>query len=198
MKRLRCIGLTGGIGSGKSTAASMFKALGVPVLDLDKVGHAVTVPGSAGLIQLVQAFSNRMLNADGSLNRRALAAHCFGDAARTAQLNSILHPLIWQQEEQWLARQQSDYALIEASVLLESGGASRMDQVVVVLADEELRLQRVLKRGRHDEAAFRSIVSRQCDDAMRCLQADYIINNNGDVMALRDKVRGVHAQLLEL
>ncbi|WP_026195403.1 dephospho-CoA kinase [Mariprofundus ferrooxydans] len=196
MSRLHRIGLTGGIGSGKSTAASMFRELGVPVLDLDRVGHAVTMPGSEGLKALVQVFGERICHVDGSLNRRALADYCFANAERTAQLNSIIHPLIWQQEELWLARQQADYVLIEASVLLESGGASRMDQVVVVLADESLRLQRVLSRGRHDEVAFRAIVARQCDDAMRRRLASYIIDNNGDLAALRDQVGRVHTQLL--
>lgn len=193
---MRRIGLTGGIGSGKSTAASMFRALGVPVLDLDQVGHAVTMAGSAGLNALVLAFGEQVRNADGSLNRRALADYCFADAVRTAQLNSIVHPLIRQQEAQWLARQQAVYALIEASVLLESGGAARMDQLVVVLADEALRLRRVLKRGRHDEKIFRAIVVRQCGDAMRRREADYLINNNGDIPVLRDQVGRVHEQLL--
>jgi len=192
---VRCIGLTGGIGSGKSTVASMFSELGVPVLDLDQLGNAVTEPGSEGLKHLVQVFGAWILHADGSLHRKALADHCFADADRTALLNSIVHPLIWQREAEWLGWQHCKYALIEASVLLESGGASRMDQVVVVLTDESIRLQRVLKRGRHDAAQFRQIIARQCDDATRHRLADYLIDNNGDLMSLRKQVRRLHEQL---
>jgi len=195
VKQMRRIGLTGGIGSGKSTVASMFSAFGVPVLDLDRLGHTVTAAGSEGLRHLVQVFGAWILHADGSLHRKALADYCFADADRTAQLNSIVHPLIWQQEAAWLSRQHSRYAMIEASVLLESGGASRMDQVVVVLADESIRLQRVLKRGRHDAALFRQIIDRQCDDATRRRLADYLIDNNGDLASLRKQVQLLHEQL---
>jgi len=195
---LRRIGLTGGIGSGKSTAACMFQNLGVPVLDLDAVGHTVTAPGSEGLNALVAAFGPRVLGSDDSLDRTALARYCFSDAGRTAMLNSILHPLIWQYEEQWLAQQSGDYAVIEASVLLESGGAGRMERLVVVMADEALRLQRVLQRGNHDAAAFKAIIARQCDDAMRKEQADYLIDNNATLESLRRQVEQVHRILMRL
>lgn len=198
IKRPLRIGLTGGIGSGKSTAAAMFEALGVAVLDLDRAGHAVTGVGSQGLQQLVAYFGAQILQPDGGLDRRALAALCFADAAHTTQLNRIVHPLIWQQEEQWLALQQGDYVVIEASVLLESGGGARMDRVVVVLADESLRLQRVLARGRQDEAAFRSIIARQCDDIMRQKQADHILDNNSSLAALQQQVVQLHARLSRL
>ncbi|MDX8405564.1 MAG: dephospho-CoA kinase [Mariprofundus sp.] len=189
------VGLTGGIGSGKSTVAAMFHAMGVPILDLDQLGRVVTAPESTGLQALVQAFGTGIQASDGSLDRQALATYCFADAARTTQLNSILHPLIWQQEEQWLACQRAPYVLIEASVLLESGGAARMDKLIVVLADEQLRLQRVLTRGSHQAAAFRAIVARQCDDKQRRSLADYIINNNGELATLHDQVQAVHSEL---
>ncbi|TLS68227.1 dephospho-CoA kinase [Mariprofundus erugo] len=189
------IGLTGGIGSGKSTAAAMFEALGVAVLDLDRVGHRVVQAGSEGLQQLVACFGGQILQPDGELDRRALATLCFADAGHTAQLNRIVHPLIWQQEEQWMALQHGPYVIVEASVLLESGGADRMDRVAVVLADESLRLQRVLARGRQDETAFRAIIARQCDDLMRKQQADYILDNNCTLASLQQQVEQLHAEL---
>jgi len=184
----RRIGLTGGIGSGKSTVAGMFAELGVPVFDLDKAGHSVIEAGSAGLKQLIDAFGTNILDQKGSLNRKVLAQYCFPDAARTAKLNAIMHPLIWQAEEDWLKQQQSDYAIIEASVLLESGGAARMDAVVVVLADITLRRERVLARGRHTAAEFDAIVARQCTDTERRSAADFMITNAGDLAQLRAQV----------
>jgi len=182
------IGLTGGIGSGKSTVAGIFAGLGVPVLDLDKVGQTVVQTGSSGLEQLVEAFGANILNHDGSLNRKALAQYCFPDAARTAKLNAIMHPLIWQAEENWLSQQQGDYAIIEASVLLESGGAGRMDAVIVVLADMVLRRKRVLARGERSAAEFDAIVARQCSDATRREAADFMIINEGSLTQLRQQV----------
>jgi|UPI00037C1185 dephospho-CoA kinase len=185
------IGLTGGIGSGKSTVAGIFAGLGIPVLDLDKVGQTVVQTGSSGLEQLVDAFGANILNHDGSLNRRALAQYCFPDAARTAKLNAIMHPLIWQAEEDWLSQQHGDYAIIEASVLLESGSAGRMDAVIVVLADLALRRKRVLGRGDYSTEEFDAIVARQCSDTTRREAADFMIINEGSLAQLRQQVSDI-------
>ncbi len=192
---LRRIGLTGGIGSGKSTVAAMFAKLGVPVLDLDQVGHAVVQPGSDGLNQLLTSFGCDILNADASLNRKALAQHCFSDAKQTAKLNAIMHPLIRQAEQAWLQQQQGEYAIIEASVLLESGGAQRMDAVIVVLADLALRRQRVLVRGDRSPDEFDAIVDRQVSDAERREAGDFVIVNTGSLETLHQQVLKIHAVL---
>jgi len=186
------IGLTGGIGSGKSTVTQMFAELGVPVLDLDRVGRAVTAPGSPGLARIVKTFGPAMLNADGTLNRKALAQHCFSDPEQTRKLNAITHPLIRDAEQQWLRQQQSCYAVIEASVLLESGGQDRMDAVIVVMADLEIRRQRVLERGDRTAGQFEAIVARQCSDGERRAAADYLIINNGSEDELRQQVCRIH------
>lgn len=195
MTRPIAIGLTGGIGSGKSSAAAVFESLGVPVLDLDRVGHEVVAPDSHGLHQLIQAFGKRMLNSDGSLNRTALASHCFDSAEETARLNALMHPLIWQAEGLWLDQQQADYVIIEASVLLESGGAGRMHGVIAVLADDSQRLQRVLARGDRDKKAFVAIVARQCSDARRRAEANWLIENNGSLAELQQQVIALHRKI---
>jgi len=191
----RRIGLTGGIGSGKSTVAAMFAELGAPVLDLDQVGAAVLAPGSAGLTRLVEVFGRDILNQDASLNRKALANRCFSDAGQTAKLNAIMHPLIRQAEHTWLQQQQGEYAIIEASVLLESGGAERMDAVIVVLADLALRRQRVLNRGGRSVDEFDAIVDRQVSDSDRREAADFVIVNTGNLDDLRRQVQNIHAVL---
>ena len=189
------IGLAGGIGSGKSAVAAMFKQLAVPVLDLDREGHEIVSPGSTGLKKLLKVFGDSFLNSDGSLDRAALAAHCFSDADETVKLNAIMHPMIWQAEEFWLQSQQTPYVVIEASVLLESGGAARMDTVIAVLANEKLRLKRVLARGDRDEKSFRAIVARQCSDDLRRSKATYLIENNGSLQELQQQVNVIHRQI---
>jgi len=191
------VGLTGGIGSGKSTVACMFAELGVPVLDLDQVGRSLVVPGSACLRRLVDAFGEGVLQIDGTLNRSKLASICFADSAATARLNAIMHPLIKKEEQAWLSCQQAVYAIIEASVLIESGGVERMDAVVVVLADEEVRRTRVLDRGKQDLVRFQLIIQRQCDDGMRKRAADYVIINEETLVELHKRVASVHRQLVQ-
>jgi len=189
------VGLTGGIGSGKSTVAAMFAELNVAVLDLDQVGHAVVAPNSAGLARLLETFGGDILTRDGALNRKKLAQRCFSDAEQVAKLNAIMHPLIWQAEEEWLQQQPGDYVLIEASVLLESGGVSRMDAVVVVLADEDTRRRRVLARGDRSGAEFGTVVARQCSDAERRKAADFIISNTSGMAELHQQVLKTDAML---
>jgi len=193
------VGLTGGIGSGKSTVAQMFAGLAVPVLDLDQLGRDIVSPGSKGLKELISTFGDRFLQPDGCLNRSALAEYCFTDADRTARLNAVMHPLIREAEAQWLKKQsvKSPYAVIEASVLLESGGATRMNVVLVVLADEQLRCQRVLARGDRDVEQFKAIVARQCTNDERRRMADIIIENNNSINALKESVLKLHEGFLK-
>ena len=193
--RPRLIGLTGGIGSGKSTVAAMFAESGVPVLDLDQVGRQLTSTDAECLNRLVTAFGENILRSDGSLDRKALATLCFSSAEATTRLNGIMHPLIRRVEDAWVSQQQSDYVIIEASVLLESDGAKRMQAVIVVIADETIRRQRVLTRGFQDELEFRAILARQCDDHTRLRAADHLIKNNGDLLQLRKQVSTLHMLL---
>ena len=192
MKR---IGLTGGIGSGKSTLAAMLAGLGVPVLDLDAVGRELLLDANCRAA-LLDAFGEIVFDASGDVDRAALGRLCFADAEKTAVLNSIMHPRIWQKEEAWLAAQQAPYVLIEASVLIESAGAARMDAVVVVLADIEIRRERVLRQRDMHAEQFDAILARQCDDTIRRQVADFIVENNADLHALKKTAIDLHHQLL--
>ncbi len=191
------VGLTGGIGSGKSTAAAIFRELGVPVLDLDVVGHRLAEPGQEGRTALVRVFGRDILRPDGTIDRERLAARCFASESATQRLNRVMHPLIWREAEAWLARQTVPYALIEASVLIESGGAGRMAAVIVVLAGEALRRRRVQQRGGRSAACFDDILRRQCSDAEHLRVADLIIRNEGGLDALRLRVEEVHGHLTQ-
>ncbi len=192
---IRTVGLTGGIGSGKSTVAGMFAELGVPAFDLDRAGAEVVAPGSEGIARIIAEFGTGFLLPDGSLDRGKLAAHCFSDPGRTQQLNDLLHPLIWETANVWLAQQSTRYAVIEASVLIESGGIDRIDELIVVMADLETRWQRIRSRENMSRGLFENIVARQCDDAERLQLADYVLRNDGSLDELRRQVLTLYETL---
>jgi len=189
----RKIGLTGGIGSGKSTVAAMFAEKNVPVLDLDQVGHHC-LDDDVVREQLQTAFGADILDANGAVQRKELAAKAFVNHQATEQLNRILHPVIIAEEQRWVQQQSAPYVIIEASVLLESAGETRMDAVVVVLAKLALRRQRVLQRGKQNVATFEKILQCQCDDALRRIKADYILENSSTRRALTAQVMTLHQQ----
>ncbi|PCI44337.1 MAG: dephospho-CoA kinase [Proteobacteria bacterium] len=190
----RAIALTGGIGSGKSTVAKMFADMEIPVLDLDAVGREL-LDSPKVQAALMHAFGTDIQTSQGHIDRKTLAARAFCDADKTARLNAILHPEIAAYEQQWLKKQHASYVIIEASVLLESGGVSRMDGLIVVLADQSVRKKRVLMRGKQNEAMFNQIIERQCDDNMRHKHADYILHNDGSLQALQQQVVQLSEQL---
>lgn len=190
------VGLTGGIGSGKSTVAVLLAGSGVPVLDLDAVGHAVLKEDARVQQRIVDFFGATVCAASGVIDRGRLAAVAFADAAALRTLNSIIHPVIWQREEAWLARQSAaPYVVIEAPVLIESGAHSRMDAVVVVLADEAVRRARVLRRA-DGASRFEAVIARQCSDEVRRKVADYLIVNDAGMDELRRQVEQLHDTLL--
>ena len=188
------VGLTGGIGSGKSTVASIFSSLGVPVLDLDMVGQQLTTSNPEALAALVKAFGREILDGD-RLNRKRLADICFSSREKTKQLNAILHPLIWQEMDGWIKEQKVAYVIIEASVLIESGGCDRMEATIVVMADLPVRKLRVLSRGKQTVLSFERIVKMQCSDDERRRHAAFTIRNDGTVAALKEEVERLHGLL---
>lgn len=196
MKRTAAVGLTGGIGSGKTTVAGMFAKLGVPVLDLDKVGRELTQPGCPGWKALSATFGSAILKPDGSLDRQKLAEWSFADRNRLRILTDILHPMIWEREQIWLAALDAPYAIVEAVVLLETGSAGRMDAIIAVISDLELRRQRVLLRGYPSMAYFEKIIRNQCRDEDRLQAADFVIYNNHGLDELRTQVTRIHQELL--
>ncbi len=192
------VGLTGGIAAGKSTVARMFAALGAPVFDLDAAGRRVLAEDAAARRELAACFGAEILDAGGMVDRRRLAARAFATEEGAQRLNAIMHPRIWRRMEDWLASLHGDapYALIEASALIESGGAARMDAVVVVLADRAMRMRRAAARDGRSPEEIARIMARQVDDAARLRAADWVIRNDNGMDALRRQVARVHAALL--
>ncbi len=189
----RTIALTGGIGSGKSTVAIMLRDWGVPVLDLDGLGH-VCLHDAAVKRRVQDAFGQDVLDEQGEVLRSRLADKAFQDAASTARLNAIMHPAIIEKEREWVQQQDAPYVVIEASVVLESDGAARMDGVLAVMAPLPLRQERVMQRGRQDAQRFAQIVARQCDDRVREEKSDWLLWNEGNLVQLQEKARCWHEQ----
>jgi len=181
-------GLTGGIGSGKSTVASLLTKHGVPTLDLDKVGHLILEQDIQVQQQLIQTFGKQIKTPQG-IDRHELAKAAFINKERTTQLNNIMHPAIVAYEQEWRLKQTTPIAVIEASVLIESGGINRMQGLIAVLADVKTREQRVLQRGNQTLQQFNAIMQQQCNDEQRRAFATYIIENNSDLKNLEHQVQ---------
>ena len=188
------IGLTGGIGSGKSTAARRFAELGALVVDADAVAREVVEPGTEGLAAVVDAFGPQVLDAAGRLDRPALAGIVFGDEDARARLNGILHPLIRRRVAERIAAAPAGTVVVQdVPLLVETGQAGSFDLVVVVEAPAELRVRRlVADRGMPAEQA-RSRMAAQATDAQRREVADVVLVNDGTPEQLRAQVDRVWA-----
>jgi dephospho-CoA kinase len=177
-------GLTGGIASGKSTVAARFRAGGVPVIDADELAREVVLPGSAGLRAILEAFGPGVVDAAGALQRKALAAIVFADAAKRARLNAITHPLIAALAQERAAALAATGALLgcyEAALLVETGAADRYRPLVVVSCPEDVQIARLRARDGVTEAEATSRVRAQMPLAVKVAAADYVIDTAGPV-----------------
>ena len=178
------VGLTGGIASGKSTVAEMFRRHGAHLIDADRVSRDVVAPGRPALEEIVEAFVRGVLRPDGALDRAALAAIVFNDDDARARLNAIVHPRIWEEEDRLCAiheaRDPDGVVMIDAAVIIEAGGAGRVDLMVVVDVDAEDQLERLAAKGMSEEEA-RSRIRAQMPVAEKRTYGDYVLNNRGPV-----------------
>ena len=193
------VGLTGGIGSGKSEVARHFAALGVPIADADVAAHAVTAKGQPGYAAVIAAFGERAVAADGNLDRAWLRATVFGDARARERLESILHPLVRARLDEEVAAWRGAYGLLVVPLLLERGGArSRVDRVLVVDCPEDEQVRRVRARSGLSADEVRAIMATQLSREARLAQADDVIDNGGSREALAPQVARLHAMYSDL
>jgi dephospho-CoA kinase len=192
------IGLTGGIGSGKSTVAELFTKLGVPVIDADQASRAVVQPGKPALNRIVTRFGNDILNPDGSLNRSLLRKLIFDDEAARKDLEALLHPLIrtWMQEQ--LQELDTPYAILSIPLLVESGRTDTLDRVLVVDVPEQQQIERVCRRDDISEQQARAILTTQAGRQQRLAAADDVIDNSGGPAALQEQVQALHSMYLAI
>jgi dephospho-CoA kinase len=194
-----CVGLTGGIGSGKSSAADEFAALGAALVDSDAIAHELTRPGGTAIAALRAEFGAEYITAEGALDRARMRTLVFGDAAAKRRLEGLLHPLIRQQTAARVAAARGPYVLLVVPLLLETGAYRELVQrVLVVDCSEATQIARTMARSGLTENEVRAIMSAQLRRAERVALADDVITNEGDRAALRDQVRTLHERYLAL
>jgi dephospho-CoA kinase len=182
------IGLTGGIGSGKSTVAALLAERGARVVDADRIAREVVEPGTPGLAAVVSEFGAEVLTAEGALDRPALAARVFGDPAARARLDAVVHPLVRARAAELVAAAPADAVVVQdVPLLVETGQAGTYDLVLVVQTDLETRVARLVQRGLSAEDARARIASQATDEQRRAV-ADVVLRNDGDRDALAAQV----------
>jgi dephospho-CoA kinase len=176
---VKLIGLTGGIGSGKSTVSALLAARGAVVIDADRIAREVVEPGTPGLAAVVEAFGPGVVRADGSLDRPALAAVVFADPEARKRLDGIVHPLVRARSVE-IASAVPEGAVVvhDVPLLVETGQAGSYDLVLVVRADVEVRVRRLVQRGLSEEDA-RARIAAQATDEQRAAVADVVLDNDG-------------------
>ncbi|KFZ36185.1 dephospho-CoA kinase [Shewanella mangrovi] len=190
------VGLTGGIGSGKSTVANLFAELGVVIVDADIIAREVVAKGSNGLQQIVNHFGDTILTADGALDRAKLREHIFQHPNERTWLNALLHPLIRQRMVAQCQQARSPYALMVVPLLFENHLERLVNHTLVIDIAEETQIRRTIERDQVSKAQVRSIMSSQIGREQRLKGADDVVSNEGDVDALRSQILALHKKYL--
>jgi dephospho-CoA kinase len=193
------VGLTGGIGSGKSAAADAFGALGATIVDTDAIAHELTAPGGAAIAEIARQFGKAFVDASGAMDRKRMRALVFNDVEEKQRLEALLHPMIRAESERRVAAATGPYVVLVVPLLVESAGyRQRVGRVLVVDCPEALQLARVRQRSGLAEAEVRRIIAAQIQRERRLAAADDIIDNSGSIAALQQQVRQLHEKYLAL
>ncbi|MDH6116030.1 dephospho-CoA kinase [Kitasatospora sp. GAS204B] len=193
---MRKIGLTGGIGAGKSAVADLLVSYGAVLIDSDLIAREVVAPGTPGLAAVVAEFGPGVLGADGALDRPALGAIVFGDPERLAALNAIVHPLVRERSAQLEAAAAPDAIVVhDVPLLAENGLRPLFDQVIVVDADQEVRLDRLVRLRGMAESEARARMAAQASREQRLAVADLVVENNGSPAELAERVKALWERL---
>ncbi|QFU74992.1 dephospho-CoA kinase [Halioglobus maricola] len=190
------VGITGGIGSGKSAVTTRFEQLGITVVDADLAARVVVEPGSAALTAIAERHGISILLEDGHLDRAALRKIVFADEAERLWLEQLTHPLIGREIREQLDAASSAYAILASPLLLESSQKDLTDFIVVVDVPEALQLSRTISRDDNDEAQVKRIMAAQMAREDRLAKADFVIDNSGSLEELDDAVKALHEEIL--
>lgn len=186
------IGLTGGIGSGKTTAAQHFAEFGIPVIDADLIAHQLTQPGQVGLESIAHSFGQTILKADSSLNRDKLREIVFSSPEKKQQLEAILHPLIYAEIEAQIAQLKTAYCIIGIPLLIETQKTGLVDRILVIDCPVEMQLERVKQRSQLTEIQIQAIIAAQASRTERLTIADDVIDNSKSSTHLAAQVKKLH------
>lgn len=198
MKKKFVVGLTGGIGSGKSAAADEFAALGASIVDADAIAHELTGPNGLALPEIRKIFGEKAIGRDGAMDRKKMRDHVFARPEEKKKLEALLHPLIREESQRRIAAAPGAYVVHVVPLLVESPDyRSRVDRVLVVDAPEEIRVARVQARSGLSPDEVRAIIRTQVPSAERLAAGDDVIDNGGDRDALRNQVAALHQKYLQ-
>ena len=193
------VGLTGSIAVGKTSVCEMFRKLGCAVLDADDVARAVVEPETPGLAQVVKTFGRSVLRTDGSLDRSGLASIVFADEEKRLLLNSIIHPLVFEVQDRWLnereAADPNGIAIVDAALMIESGGYRRFDKLIVVWCEPDLQLQRLMTRDSLSRVDAEKRIASQMPQDEKKSYADLLIDTSKGFADTRRQVSEVFGQL---
>jgi dephospho-CoA kinase len=193
------VGLTGGIGSGKSTVSGLLGALGAGIVDADEVSRALTAAGGAAMADIERRFGSQYLTSDGALDRTRMRRLAFADAAARRDLEGILHPLVRRDTRRLIEDSTAPYVVVVVPLLLETGGYRGLAQrILVVDCEPELQIARVMKRSQLSRDEVLAIIATQVSRAERLRNADDIVTNNGGIAELEAQVRPLHERYLKL
>ena len=196
------VGLTGSIGVGKSFVASVFEELGCHVLDADDTAREVVAPGSGGLEEIVRQFGTDMLQRDGTLDRQRLGSIVFANDEKRELLNSILHPRIIQRQDEilrdWEIDDPNGIAIVDAALMIESGGYKRFDKLIVVHCRPEVQLERLMLRNGLSQAEAQRRIDSQMPQSEKQKFADYLIDTSDGFEPTRKRTKQVHEQLIQV
>ncbi len=191
------VGITGGIGSGKTTVAKMFAAKGIPIYNADMRAKYLMTYDKKLKSQIITKFGKQVYHRNGRLNRKALASIIFNDKSKLSIINGLVHPAVARDGMAWFNSQKTSYAIKEAALMIESGSHEELDILIVVTADIDERIKRVQKRDKASIKEVEDRIKNQLSDAERLVHADYVIDNN-DFDLLQEQVDALHEELLML
>ncbi|MGR3970906.1 dephospho-CoA kinase [Shewanella sp. 1180_01] len=192
------VGLTGGIGSGKTTVANLFAAEGISLVDADIVAREVVAPGSTGLEAIVTHFGAEILTPEGELDRAKLRQRIFSHPEEREWLNQLLHPMIRQEMLAQVEKATSTYVIMVVPLLFENGLDRLVNRTLVVDISPELQINRTVKRDNVDASQVNNIISSQCSRSEKLARADDIIDNQGEISSLKREVQALHQRYLQL
>lgn len=192
------VGLTGGIGSGKSTVAALFARHGVSIIDTDEIARALAAPGEPAHREIVSAFGREVLGTTGEIDRVRLRKIVFGDTAERKRLEAIMHPYIRAETIAQIETSPGVYCLVVAPLLIEAGFTDLVDRILVMDANENLRLERTKARSGLSDTEVQGIMASQLGRQERLQKADDVITNNSDIAHLEREVARLHGTYLTL
>ena len=190
------VGITGGIGSGKSAATERFESLGITVVDADVISRIIVEPGRPALAAIADHFGEDILQSDGTLDRARLRTLVFNSPEERSWLEQLTHPLIGEEIVTQLTAAKSPYVMLSSPLLLETSQARLTDLVIVVDVPVDAQVQRTMARDDNDEAQVRRIIDAQMPRKDRLARADIVIDNNQSLAALDESINHIHATLL--